>query len=561
MNRENLVGETCENCTLSGDCGSCVESLHPVEIGGKKSYSEKIKYKERWILKDDRRVAVGKEGTDEAELHTGEKENCKLSDNLADSCRTVCLVCGLSFTLSGMRSHTKQVHKMQITSYKEKFGQITIIDKVYHKCHICGKVVLLDNDVLGGHVKHSHKVKEKDYKEMFMTSNTNLRSSTPSSLGKDTVNHILPLGEIRSSTPVKYNKICSINSTPPSAITLSSALRRNSRSKKCRRSSKLHLLPVEYSSDGSEGSLSDLEDMLARCVLNSPVEKHYDADIVIDEGTVVEELGVSSGADDELSVDEAQDTAKLKIKRKSKRKTDLKKSPRRMVLLKQTEDMLNMSPKVNRMKQSNTKPPPIDDKSVYHGRNFLLKRTSEEVEMDCDFTWMSRRSNRLLNDISDVNEAEKTLMILWNEHIVKLHGLGIRNVQTVLDDFVSSYFSSLSEHSLYCNFVSHVVALEQAGLISMANMVNCMEHLQDLVNKSQLDLLNNKTKGYSNSESDLTAILSSLDLDHVRADESSVDNSTRCSSRQADADNRQAEGGDLFTSLVTRKGMGYNYYV
>merc|ERR1712106_1026748 len=130
-----------------------------------------------------------------------------------------------------------------------------------------------------------------------------------------------------------------------------------------------------------------------------------------------------------------------------------------MVLLKQTEDMLNMSPKVNRMKQSNTKPPPVDDKSVYHGRNFLLKRTSEEVEMDCDFTWMSLRSNRLLNDISDVNEAEKTLMILWNEHIVKLHGLGIRNVQTVLDDFVSSYFSSLSEHSLYCNFVSHVVAL------------------------------------------------------------------------------------------------------
>jgi len=534
VNKDNLVGEICQNCTLSGDCGSCVESLHPVETGGKKSYSENVKYKERWILKDDRRVAVGKEGTDEAVLHPGEKENCKLSDNLADSCRTVCLVCGLSFTLSGMRSHTKQVHKMQISSYKEKFGQLTIIDKVYHKCHICGKVVLLDNDVLGGHVKHSHKMTEKDYKEMFMTSNTNLRSRTHSSLGKDTVNHSLPLGEIRSNTPVKSSKICSINSTPPSAITPSSALRRSSRSKKCRRSSKLHLLPVEYSSDGSDGSLSDLEDMLARCVLNSPVEKQYDADIVIDEGTVVEESDASSGADDELSVDEAQDTSKLKIKRKSKRKTDLKKSPRRMVLLKQTEDKLNMSPKVNRMKQSNTKPPPVDDKSVYHGRNFLLKSTSEEAEMDCDFTWVSLRCNKLLNDYSDVNIAEKTLMILWNEHVVKLHGLSIRNVQTVLDDFVSSCFSSLSEHSLYCNFVSHVVALEQAGLISMANMVNCMEHLQVLVNKSQLDLFKNKKKGYSNSESDLTVILSSLDLDHVRADESPVDDSLRCSSRQAD---------------------------
>eukprot|EP00092_Neocalanus_flemingeri_P040386 GFUD01043985.1.p1 GENE.GFUD01043985.1~~GFUD01043985.1.p1 ORF type:complete len:347 (-),score=77.20 GFUD01043985.1:115-1155(-) len=97
-----------------------------------------------------------------------EEDSCKLSDNLADGCRTFCKVCGLSFTLSGMRSHTLSKHELQITRYKELYGPFEVIENVFHKCHICGKIVLLDNDALGGHIKGTHKMKEKDYKERFM---------------------------------------------------------------------------------------------------------------------------------------------------------------------------------------------------------------------------------------------------------------------------------------------------------------------------------------------------------------------------------------------------------
>ena len=38
---------------------------------------------------------------------------------------------------------------------------------VWHRCHICGKLVLMDSDALGGHIKGTHKMKEKDYKEQY----------------------------------------------------------------------------------------------------------------------------------------------------------------------------------------------------------------------------------------------------------------------------------------------------------------------------------------------------------------------------------------------------------
>jgi len=97
-----------------------------------------------------------------------EEENCKLSDNIGDICRTFCKICGLSFTLSNMRSHTLSKHELQITKYKEQYGQHDIIEKVFHKCKLCDKIVLLANDILGGHIKSAHKMKERVYKEKYM---------------------------------------------------------------------------------------------------------------------------------------------------------------------------------------------------------------------------------------------------------------------------------------------------------------------------------------------------------------------------------------------------------
>ena len=48
----------------------------------------------------------------------------------------------------------------------ELHGPFKIIEHVYHKCHLCDKILILDNDAMGGHIKFTHKMKEKVYKEV-----------------------------------------------------------------------------------------------------------------------------------------------------------------------------------------------------------------------------------------------------------------------------------------------------------------------------------------------------------------------------------------------------------
>ena len=93
-------------------------------------------------------------------------ENCKFSDDLDDSVCTICKICDAEVTLTGMRRHTKLKHKLKITKYKELHGPFKIIEHVYHKCHLCDKILILDNDAMGGHIKFTHKMKEKVYKEV-----------------------------------------------------------------------------------------------------------------------------------------------------------------------------------------------------------------------------------------------------------------------------------------------------------------------------------------------------------------------------------------------------------
>ena len=67
-----------------------------------------------------------------------------------------------------MRSHTLGRHKVRITKYKEIHGPFIIIDIVYHKCQLCEKLILLDSDFLGVHIRTIHKMTEREYKDKYM---------------------------------------------------------------------------------------------------------------------------------------------------------------------------------------------------------------------------------------------------------------------------------------------------------------------------------------------------------------------------------------------------------
>jgi len=107
-------------------------------------------------------------------LMTSSKDvgNLKFSNHTRDAVQTVCQVCGSRETLVNMRSHTRKVHGISITDYKNKHGALSdhFVEAVYHKCGLCSKVLLLDPDTLAPHAK-SHGITHRDYSAKYMTLN------------------------------------------------------------------------------------------------------------------------------------------------------------------------------------------------------------------------------------------------------------------------------------------------------------------------------------------------------------------------------------------------------
>ena len=69
------------------------------------------------------------------EDHSEDLKKYKFSNNLLDSCKTACKLCGKQFRFNAMRAHTKKEHGMPITEYKAKFNQFfyDIVEKVFHR--------------------------------------------------------------------------------------------------------------------------------------------------------------------------------------------------------------------------------------------------------------------------------------------------------------------------------------------------------------------------------------------------------------------------------------------
>ena len=94
----------------------------------------------------------------------------KYSDHLGDAVKVKCKLCNSFESLTAMRSHTKKYHKMTITMYRERFGQLAdhMVESVYHKCRMCDKILLLDADLIYHHAR-THGLSFKEYTSKYMT--------------------------------------------------------------------------------------------------------------------------------------------------------------------------------------------------------------------------------------------------------------------------------------------------------------------------------------------------------------------------------------------------------
>ena len=99
-------------------------------------------------------------------------QNVRFSNDMNDACKTECKVCGKAVRLTSLRDHTKRVHTMNITEYKEKFNQqiFDLVEKILHKCGICGEIFLHDGDCVATHLhSSSHGLTHAEYNAKFMS--------------------------------------------------------------------------------------------------------------------------------------------------------------------------------------------------------------------------------------------------------------------------------------------------------------------------------------------------------------------------------------------------------
>ena len=111
------------------------------------------------------------------------------SDNYDDSCIIKCAICFKKLYPKELRKHTKKEHSLDIKAYKLKFGtEFMYLRKCFHKCKICGKELLLEQDTIASHARFVHKLSSKEYNDQYMT----MKRNTPTKENRSDLEQSVP---------------------------------------------------------------------------------------------------------------------------------------------------------------------------------------------------------------------------------------------------------------------------------------------------------------------------------------------------------------------------------
>merc|ERR1719481_1076043 len=270
----------------------------------------------------------------------------------------------------------------------------------------------------------------------------------------------------KQTTPFKAIRMC------PSSITKTKIVK--------------PLLKLEFSSDaGTEGPLSDIDDILTGSIPN--LESHPLADSVFHPSNphlkdVMERICGDGEEIEEDAVDaEALPEKKKKERKKVERKPKSENRDMRKGLVsgaRRPRSDSDTSGHTTRKKVPVRKP--LSARQIYHGRNWVpLQPEQEEEECQCD--WVMDYTRKKLEDIVDLNSAEKIMMNLWNKHVNKYQGRGIMHMDKVVMDFLTERSHTIVELNLYRNFVIHLSGLHQANIISSETFFGCVNNMQDVM--------------------------------------------------------------------------------
>ena len=249
--------------------------------------------------------------------------------------------------------------------------------------------------------------------------------------------------------------------------------------------------------DTSEGFLSDIDDILKgnvtdpenhpmREAIFSPNNKHVDdimvrlseKEDVVDENPKIEKNLKKNG--NKKKNEEVSKIKKKKViaKKPSPRKALLQKKTSKKFAEEKSREVEETSHPKKKKTTRRVRLLPLAERQIFHGRNWIPMTEAREEESDCNCDWMLKFSELRITDIADINQAEGQIMKLWNLHMNKHHGNGVKDMDNIVLQFVTLERARIIQHNLYRNFVAHLTNLHKAGVLSPKTILSAMNIIQ-----------------------------------------------------------------------------------
>ncbi|CAH0476329.1 unnamed protein product [Peronospora belbahrii] len=120
---------------------------------------------------------------------------------------------------------------------------------------------------------------------------------------------------------------------------------------------------------------------------------------------------------------------------------------------------------------------PLLQRQYFHSRTGAVVLDYEkdyDSDEDVDETWITKQSERLLDEFEDVSLEEKEFMKMWNRHVKEFKILADFMVASSCRMFARNHGKWLLEHGLRHNFLLHLLNLWDNSLLNSRAIIDCM---------------------------------------------------------------------------------------
>ena len=127
------------------------------------------------------------------------------------------------------------------------------------------------------------------------------------------------------------------------------------------------------------------------------------------------------------------------------------------------------------------------NRAYYHSHTCIPIKPEEfdyDSERENDPTWLREKTQKMIDEFTDVNEGEKVLMKLWNLHVMRLGTVADCHIPHAVSTFVEKHGTAIMAQHLYGNFLLHLANLLEFGLISSSELYTNARRLQLFAPKS-----------------------------------------------------------------------------